>query len=359
MQLFCPACQAAFPGASRCPRCGGLLLMPHEVAPDAPHRTTEAPAPVPTTAFGRVAVGVVLALGLYLGLRNLATGMLAAVNPDPAAWWLSFPGLVAMHIVQVIAVVFGGVVAASGRTKGYTVGVAVGAICGGVFVGFEILAGASPRDLFLYLQPPVLALVGFIAGAVGAWVWQPAPHIDYPLSAASKLSSIQLIEDAVAKPEPPTEWIRVILGAFIMVVGVVIADDFRHFAQKHSGGLLRVQSLGQGEFVTWQLGTFAVLMGGIFAGAGTSAGLRHGVYAGFLGGVGVYAMCTKVGIALPPVLWWLTRMSLEEEPLNAPMVMGVIASSVLVAGVLGGWMGGMLLPRLAPESMRTRPRAEA
>src|SRR5262245_19813259 len=109
MQLFCPACQAAFPGASRCPRCGGLLLMPHEVAPDAPHRTTEAPAPVSTTAFGRVAVGTVLALGLYLGLRNLATGMLAAVNPDPTAWWLSFPGLVAMHIVQVIAVTFGAV----------------------------------------------------------------------------------------------------------------------------------------------------------------------------------------------------------------------------------------------------------
>jgi hypothetical protein len=263
-----------------------------------------------------------------------------------------------MHVAQVIAVLFGAAVAASGREKGYTLGLTVGAICGGVFVGFELLAGASPRDLYLYLQPPVLALVGFVAGAVGSWVWQPAPHIDYPLSAASKLSSIQLLEDAVAKPEPPTQWIRVILGAFIMVVGVVVADDFRHFAQKNSGGLLRVQSLGQGEFVTWQLGTFAVLLGGIFAGAGTSAGLRHGVYAGFLGGVGIYAMCAKIGAALPPVRWWLTRMSLEEDPIGEPLVMALIASSVLVAGVLGGWMGGILLPKLAPEHMRARPRPE-
>jgi hypothetical protein len=359
MQLFCPACQAAFPGVSRCPRCSGLLLMPHEVAPDAPHRTAEAPAPVTTTTVGRVAVGAVLALGLYLALRSLATGALLAVSPDPAAWWLTFKGLVVLHAAQVVAVLFGGAIAAAGRAQGYSLGLAVGTVCGGVFLGFEVIAGASPRDLFLYLQPPVLALVGLVAGAVGAWVWQPAPHLDYPLPPASKLSSIQLLEDSVANPEPPTQWIRVVLGAFVMVVGVVVADGFRHAAQKNSGGLLRVQSLGQGEFVTWQLGTFAVLMGGIFAGATTSAGLRHGVYAGLIGGIGVYAMCTKVGAALPPVAWWLTRFSLEELPLDSPAVIGTIACSVLIAGVIGGWLGGILLPRLAPASMRNRPRADA
>ena len=35
MQLFCPACNATFLGATRCPRCAGLLLMPHEVASNA------------------------------------------------------------------------------------------------------------------------------------------------------------------------------------------------------------------------------------------------------------------------------------------------------------------------------------
>ncbi len=32
MQLFCPACQAAFAGTQRCPQCAGLLLLPHEAA---------------------------------------------------------------------------------------------------------------------------------------------------------------------------------------------------------------------------------------------------------------------------------------------------------------------------------------
>ena len=36
MQLFCPTCQAAFPGTQRCPRCGGLLLMPQEAAENTP-----------------------------------------------------------------------------------------------------------------------------------------------------------------------------------------------------------------------------------------------------------------------------------------------------------------------------------
>jgi hypothetical protein len=333
--------------------------MPHEVAPDAPHRTAEAPAPVTTTPVGRVAVGAAMGLGLYLALRNLVTGALLAVSPDPAAWWLSFQGLMALHAAQVVAVLFGGAVAAAGRAQGYSLGLAVGAVCGGVFLGFELIAGASARDLVMYLQPPVLALIGLVAGAVGSWVWHPAPQLDYPVAPASKLSSIQLLEDSVAHPEPPTQWIRVVLGAFVMVVGVVLADGFRNLAQKNSGGMLRVQSLGQAEFVTWQLGTFAVLMGGIFAGATTSAGFRHGVYAGCLGGLGVYAMCTKVGAALPPVAWWLTRFSLGEQPLNSPAVIGTITASVLIVGVLGGWLGGILLPKLAPPSMRSRPRAEA
>src|SRR4051794_18972545 len=116
MLLHCPACQAAFPGVSRCPRCGGLLLMPPEVSPEVPHKArAEAPEPVRPTALGRVIVGIVLAMGLYLALRKLAIGTVLAVNSDAAGWWLSLQGLVTIHASQVLAVVFGGVLAASGR----------------------------------------------------------------------------------------------------------------------------------------------------------------------------------------------------------------------------------------------------
>jgi hypothetical protein len=330
--------------------------MPHEVAPDAPHRPTEAPPPAAPTFVGRVVLGGILALGLYLALHQVVTGVILAVDPDPAGWWLSFKGLMAVHAAQVISVVFGSLVAAAGRPKGYTLGLMVGALCGGAFIAFDVASGASPRDLFLYLQPPVLGLFGFVAGAAGTVIWQPAPELDYPITPASKFSSIQLIEDAVANPEPPTQWVRVLLGAVVMVLGVALAEDFRKTAQRHSAGLLRVQSLGQGEFVTWQLGMFAVLFGGIIAGANTSAGLRHGIIAGAVGGLGAYGLCANAGDALTPVRWWLNAMSFQDLPLNAPAVIATIVCSVLCIGVIGGWLGGLVFPKLAPRSMLSRAR---
>jgi hypothetical protein len=330
--------------------------MPHEVAPDTPHRNTEAPPPVATTFIGRIVLGTVLALGLYLALHTLLTGLLVAA--DAAEHWsLSFNGLMLNHAAQAAAVVFGALIAAAGRPRGYSVGVTVGGLSGVGFLAHDVFAGASPNDLVLYVQPPMLALIALCAGSLGSWIWEPAPELDYPISPTSKFSSIQLIEDAIAKPEPPTQWVRVAIGAAIMVVGVVLADDFRKTAQKFSAGLLRVESLGQGEFVTWQLGMFSVLAGGMLAGAATSAGLRHGLLAGVLGGVGVYGMCAKVGGVLPPVAWWVSSMSLQDHSLGAPEVMLTIIASVTTVGVIGGWMGGMIFPKLAPASMlmRTRP----
>src|SRR3954469_5261927 len=77
MLLFCPLCQASFPGTSRCPRCGGLLYMPTETTPD-PNRPAapdefERPGPA-----ARLGVGVVLGLGLFLGLRQVVSAALLA-----------------------------------------------------------------------------------------------------------------------------------------------------------------------------------------------------------------------------------------------------------------------------------------
>ena len=45
MQLYCPNCQAAFSGATRCPRCDGRLFTPDE--------PVETPAAVPDPAPDR------------------------------------------------------------------------------------------------------------------------------------------------------------------------------------------------------------------------------------------------------------------------------------------------------------------
>lgn len=355
MQLFCPTCQAPFAGASRCPRCGGLLLMPHEVAPDAAHRPADdAPTPARPTAVGRVVVGTVLAMGLYLAVRKLVTGAVLATEPDPGGWWLSVKGLSAVYALQTLAVVFGAVVAAAGRASGYPLGAAVGVACGGLLLGHELLGGAPPRDLVLYMQLPVLAMIGLVAGAAGSRVWSAAPKVDVPAPKASKLSSLCLLEQKEAERGRPTELLRILAGVAIMVAGVAIADQFRLYAQRYSGGLLRVQSLAQGEFITWQLAVFAVLLGGVVAGAGTGAGVRHGLFAGLLGGVAILGLCLKSGAPLAPVEFWLDWLSLDELPLTHLSVVVGIAGSVLLAGVVGGWLGGTLFLPLAPEHMRRR-----
>jgi hypothetical protein len=306
------------------------------------------------TAVGRIAVGTVLALGLYLALRRLATGVALAIIPDPGGWWMSFQGLAAVHAAQVIAVVFGAVIAATGRASGYPLGLAVGVVCGGSFLAYEILAGAPPQDLVLYIQPPVLALFGLVAGVIGSRIWGAAPKLDMPLPNSNNLSSIRLAEDNTANTGRPTQWVRIIGGAVIMIFGVAVADKFRQTLQKNSGGILKVQSVAQGEFITWQIAAFTVLLGGVTAGAATGAGLRHGLLAGLLGGAGVYGVYMKSGGSLAPVEWWLGRLSLEELPAMAPGVITAIAGGVMLMSMVGGWLGSAVFMPLVPEHLRGR-----
>ncbi len=360
MQLFCPACQAAFPGTQRCPRCGGLLLLPQEAAEAA---ATRPAAPLPaapslqTTPLGRVAVGAVFALGLYLGLRKLATGVVLASHPDPDTWWSSFEGLVAVCGGQALAVIFGAVVAAAGRTGGLVFGGAVGGLCGVLFLAAELLAGAPSRDLVLYMQPIVLVCVGGVAGVLAARVWGAVPILDMPVPDQNKLSSAQFALEGPSTRSRPTSLLRVLAGAMIMMASVAVADKVRSGAQKYSGGMLRVNSVGQGQFLTWQIAVLGMLVGGATAAAGTGAGVRHGVLAGALGSVGILALTVSAGEPFSPITYWLRALSLGAVPYNDPAAITAAVSGVLLLGVLGGWLGGTLFQPLAPEHMRRPVRS--
>lgn len=358
MQLFCPACQAAFPGTQRCPRCGGLLLLPHEAAESSapkPRPVPVRPAAPPTPA-GRVVVGAVFALGLYLGLRKLATGVVLAAHPDPDAWWLSFEGLLSVCAGQALAVVFGAVVASAGRSVGFLFGAAVGSVCGGLFLAAELVAGAPPRDLVLYVQLLVLVLVGGVAGVFAARVWGAVPVLDMPIPDRNRLSSSRFAVDPPAATGRPTAWLRVLIGAVLITLAVGAAEQVRSGAQKYSGGMLQVNSIGQGQFLTWQIAVLGVLGGGVAAGASTGAGLRHGVMAGGLGGLGVLALTAVQGETLSPISYWLGKLSIGHLPPNDPAAVVAAMTGVVIIGVLGGWLGGALFQPLAPAHMRQRLR---
>src|SRR4051812_40759721 len=147
MQLFCPACQAAFAGVARCPRCAGLLLMPQEAAALAQEAETDGrPTLLRLTPAGRVVVGTVLALGLYLALRKAALGVILATGSEPEDWWLTTNGLGTVFGIQAAAALFGAMLSGAGRPKGLPLGVAVGGFCGVLFLAAEILAGVPAGE---------------------------------------------------------------------------------------------------------------------------------------------------------------------------------------------------------------------
>lgn len=353
MQLFCPACQAAFSGSSRCPKCGGLLLMPQEAADPLPTTTNDS-GPIRPTTLGRVIVGTLSALGLYLGLREAATGLLMTTDPD-SAWWLSTAGLATVFGLQAVAVAFGAVLTAAGRGIGFPLGLVVGGICGGLFLAAEVGFGAPPRDLVFYTQLPVLGFVGGIAGWVGGRVWAGVPVLDIHLPiSTNKLSSMALGLSELGNTGRPTAWVRVFIGAAIIVGGVSVAEKIRQSAQKGSAGLLKVQSSGQGRFISWQLATFAVLAGGVVAAAGTGAGLRHGLIAGFLGAAGVVGMAASEGNIGPGLTYALDKLGFGGAgPADAATLVAA-GGVILFTAMAGGWLGGQVFLPLAPVHMRNR-----
>lgn len=359
MLLFCPACQAPFPNASRCPRCGGLLLMPHEVAPDKKPRKAVEAAPVRPTLVGRVLVGTALGIGGYLSLRRLVNGAVLADDTDPGQWWVSPTGLVTDQSLQGLAVVFGALIAGAGQLKASTTGGVVAAVCGLLFLGYDLAGGtADPKNLSVYLQPAVLVALGLVGGLLAALVWSPPPQFILGLPGAGKLSSLQLNEVADSVRKRPTSWPRVLIGATVMVVGITVAEDVRMNVQRYSGGVFHTSTRVEAQFITWQLALLLGLGGAMLAGADTGVGTRHGIYAGVIAGLGVYGLSYQRGIdhLFPPLRFWLSTLSVPMESVSALETAAAIILSVFALGVVGGWMGGALWQPIVPEHMRRTRR---
>lgn len=356
MLLFCPDCQAAFTGVSRCPRCGSLMLMPEEAAPSPEMEAAYAPPPalLDPTPTGRALVGTVAALGLYLGLRKLAIGWACATSADPDGWWLTTTGLTVVFALQALSAVFGSGLAAAGRTQGITLGAAVGGMCGALFLTAEVIAGVPAGQLVLLVQPVVLGAVGAVAGAAGAWYWPPIPQVEMPPPAVKKSSSIELKADPPKDAARPTSWLRVGVGAAVIIVGVGLVDQVRTGAEKASQGVLKVETRGQGKFLSWQMAMFAVLAGGVVAGASTGAGMWHGAFAGVIGGLGAAAQIAARGVFSQPAEYLLQTFHIAPTDPRDPAALGVVGFGVFVGAMVGGWFGGQLFLPLAPPHMRNR-----
>lgn len=349
-----------FPGATRCPRCGGMLLMPHEAVPSAPVLSEVAPPAVEGQAVRRLAVGLGLALASYAGLRELWQLIPRLLHLDAAAWLASVPGLLSLYGMQTIAVTLGALVAAAARSHGYTHGLLVGLASGGLFFLWELQQEAALRQAPVLLQIPLVAWVGLLAGWLAERIWPPPPVIELPRPRSSLLSSLQFarqsLAPAIAPPPTPTRWFRILFGAVVGVALLLWADQIRLGIQRYSLGLFQAQTAGHASFLSWLIAAFGLLLGGVLAAAGTSAGLRHGLFAGLLAAPVVLGFALQHETLPPPLEYALTRLGLAGVPLSDPVAAAAVLGGILSLCTLGGWFGAALFPPLAPAaSRRVRP----
>jgi hypothetical protein len=276
------------------------------------------------TPLGRIGIGVVLAQGLFYGLRQLLTGVLMAVwGPEAAAEiWASQQGVVLIQGVQVFSLLVSGLLTGGGQRHGFLLGGIVG-VWTGVLAGLLKQNPAPVHSaIALYGQPMLSGVIGALAGWFGALVWKPLPLAQHP--------GLPMIARKARKPAKSIwhgeiAWLRVLLGAALAVAGTLFAAFVFDKLLELGAGQIGTTDDIQDKLITWEIKALAVLAGGALAGASTSNGLKQGILVGLL--------CSFALIALEPRL---ARHWVQAS--------GLILLSSFTLAIVGGWFGGQLFP---------------
>lgn len=343
MQLYCPACHAAFTATDRCPTCDGRLVLPNEVRESLSAVATPPPDPIRPTAIGRCAVGVVVVMGLHLGLREW-TSALSALTGGSLIADENVAGVVTVAL-RAIAVLAGGLIAGAGRVQGLATGALTGLVCAGLFLFHDVTAPTviGLIDLFVLLALTTLAAT---AGWVGGRVWPSAIELPDALPDPRGSSLARLVEeDKRAKRGRPTKWTQILIGVSAVVAGVAAADHTRVGIKSGSKGLLNVGGPAQAPLVDMEIAALAMIVGGILAGANTGAGLRHGLLTGSFAGLGTVAAAGYGGDSFPLVnegLHQVLDMALGDALGRQAKL--VLFTAVFIGGLVGGWLGGQMFP---------------
>ncbi len=347
MQLYCPACKTAAHPAERCARCGERLVAPSELASLSREQLTDPPDLITPTALGRVVVGVVVALGLTVGLREVSLGLLGVFDYSDAA-----PSAVATWLLRGAAMLIGALLAGAGRGNGATNGGVAALTCVGLLLATDFLAAVKTTQADLVAAARI-CLLALAAGRVGSALW-PAVVPLTPTKTRSRGSSLTpLKDDPESSRQIELSWLRVGLGVAVAVVGVLVADSVRLGMRSLAGHGLSLGSPTQFAVVDFLLASVGILLGGLVAGGGTGAGLRHGTVMGLIAApaLAFLAFLGKDSAVLP--LTGLLELAghAAESPRTATGLAVVVFGLASMCAVSAGF-GGILLPRLALKSRR-------
>src|ERR1700675_2777272 len=115
MPMLCPKCRGAFDQRWTCPTC--RLRLVYESGPRRRVTDTavgERSAAWGQTPWGRILVGILLAQGLYYGLRLVCNAFLMVRGGETPDVWTTLAGIVFLQTLQAVGLMAGGVLAGAG-----------------------------------------------------------------------------------------------------------------------------------------------------------------------------------------------------------------------------------------------------
>lgn len=337
MAMVCPQCKASFDQRLQCPQCEARLVY-HEGGGRRARPLLPTARGWQHTPWGRIGIGLLLAQGLYYGLRHLCVAVLLATGSvDSEALWTSLEGQLLIQGLQVVSLFLGGIFAGAGQRHGPIYGTALG-VWNGAFlvlvqpVLFRTDPGQALHTVSLYAQPIWQAALGCLAGWLGARIWRPLTPSGE--ADARRKTPKSVVRSRVRLFAGPVAWGRVMVGTAVAVLGTLWAGTILEVANRASDYALAPGSALQAQLVTWEITALAILAGSALAGASTRNGFKQGL---------------AVGVATAVVLLGIRLGSSTPAPLY---VLGLSAVAPIVLGFGGGGFGSQLLPPLTPARRR-------
>ncbi len=350
MRKVCLQCRGVFQNQATCPKCGVQLLevSDHSTALVGARGPEEAPQPLGMAT--RFIAGCLLAQGLYYGMLLLGSGFFLVVGEENG--WSSIIGRFFHPGLLLFSAIFGGMLAGAGNPRGLAAGTALGFFHALALLGVAFIGGKPPQAVMQFAVYAIMPVLGAAGGRYGRLIWPPLSDV-FDIAPAQAAEAKKAGKKKI-KEDVPTAWLRIIGGAALAIGCTVWAGKIREWIVGTSGGAFTVDSRIQVQFVTWVIASLAVVIGGIFAGASTRAGIRHGMLVGLLACIGIFVIYSQViREALPAERFFAAMLDLPEEEGHTPARIGLfLLTNAMALSVLGGVLGATLLPRtIIPQKL--------
>jgi hypothetical protein len=278
------------------------------------------------TSWGRLLIGLMLAQGLFYGVRHLLTGVLLALESAGANQdsWSTFSGLILLQTLQVITLLIGSILAGSSQRQGFVLGAIVGMANGILCAFFNQAPIQTLTPVLIYGQPMLHMVCGALGGWIGSTIWKPLPTFS--------VAGSPIINRKPAPPRPKNRWFagriswfRVLAGSAFAVAGALSATYVLQLVLDASGGKLVTTDDIQDWLIVFEIRVLCLLMGGALAGSNTTNGVKQGLAVGLMAGI--------------------ILMTMETRSTDKWLVSGLLTfTSTFTLTAVGGWFGSQLFP---------------